>query len=63
MNKQPSNPNPNKQSRQSAYIARKRDAGYAPLSSVFVPKAIADECREMIRNHVAEYESKLANQF
>lgn len=63
MSKQPINPTPDKQSRQSAYIARKREAGYVPLSSVFVPKAIADECREIVRNHVAEYESKLANQF
>lgn len=54
---------PPKKSRQSDYVARKRAAGYVPLSSVFVPKEIAEECRQLVRNRVEDYESKLAYQF
>lgn len=47
-------------SRQAEYVGRLKDAGLVNLSSVYVPKAIAPECRELVRNHVAEWESKQA---
>lgn len=49
---------PSKKSRQTDYVARLKDAGMVSLSSVYVPKVIAPECRELVRNHVAEWESK-----
>lgn len=52
------NSNQPKKSRQSKYVARLKDEGMVPLSSVFVPKVIAAECRDLVRNYVANWESK-----
>ena len=52
-----SNNSPAKKSRQADYVSRLKDAGMVSLSSVYVPKVIAAECREIVRNHVAEWES------
>ena len=47
-----------KKSRQTDYVARLKEQGLVNLSSVYVPKVIAPECRELVRNHVADWESK-----
>lgn len=49
--------------RQKDYVSRMREAGHVSLSSVFVPRVIANECRELVRNHVANWESKQTKQF
>lgn len=49
--------------RQREYVARLKEQGYVNLSSVYVPKAISEECRVLVRNHVAEWESKQTQQF
>ena len=46
--------------RQREFVSRKVAAGYVALSSLFVPRAIADECRQLVKDHVAEWEA--ANQ-
>lgn len=60
----PSNP-PKKSnsSRQKEYVARLKEQGYVSLSSVYVPKSISEECRQLVRNHVSEWESNQAKQF
>ena len=54
----PHNSNQPKKSRQADYVSRLKDAGLVNLSSVYVPKVIVVECREIVRNHVVEWESK-----
>lgn len=46
-----------KKSRQTEYVGRMKEAGMVALSSVYVPKVIAPECRELVRNYVANWES------
>ena len=43
--------------RQSEFVARKKEAGYVALSSVYVPKVIVPECREVLKKFVAEWEA------
>ena len=49
--------------RQTAFVQRKREAGYVQLSGVFVPAAARAEAREAIKNFVAEWEEKNAATF
>ena len=49
--------------RQKKFIEKKREAGYVPLTAIFVPNAIKDECRKLVTDHVKEWESKQVNQF
>ena len=49
--------------RQTAFVQRKRAAGYVQLSGVFVPAAARTEAREAIKNFVAEWEEKNAATF
>ena len=44
--------------RQREFIQRKLDAGYTMLSSLYVPKAIADDCRKLVKDHVAKWEAE-----
>jgi len=44
--------------RQTEYTARMRAKGYSMLLGLWVPNAIKDECRELVKNHVAGWESK-----
>jgi len=44
--------------RQTSFVARKRAAGYVPLTAVYVPKAAIPECREVIKKFVAEWEAE-----
>jgi hypothetical protein len=44
--------------RQLDYVARMRAKGYNQLLGLWVPNAIKDECRELVKNHVAQWESK-----
>jgi hypothetical protein len=44
--------------RQLDYVARMRAKGYNQLLGLWVPNAIKDECREIVKNHVAAWESK-----
>jgi len=49
--------------RQSDFVARKKKAGYVTLSSVYVPKVIVSECREVLKKFVADWEKEQPNQF
>lgn len=50
--------------RQLEYVARMRAKGYNQILGLWVPNAIKDECRELVKNHVAAWESKqIPNQF
>lgn len=49
--------------RQSEFVARKKEAGYVALSSVYVPKVIVPECREVIKKFVADWEKEQPTQF
>ena len=42
--------------RQREFVQRKLEAGYIVLSSLYVPKAIADDCRKLVKDHVAKWE-------
>lgn len=44
--------------RQTEYVARMRDKGYTQLLGLWVPAVIKDECRQLVKNHIAEWESK-----
>jgi hypothetical protein len=44
--------------RQLDYVARMREKGYCQIMGLWVPSAIKDECRELVKNHVAQWESK-----
>ena len=44
--------------RQLDYVARMRSKGYNQLLGLWVPNAIKDECRDLVKNYVAEFESK-----
>lgn len=44
--------------RQKAYIDRMKDKGYVILSSIYVPAAIRDECRELVKKRVAKFEKE-----
>lgn len=44
--------------RQMDYVARMREKGYSQLLGLWVPSSIKDECRELVKNHVAQWESK-----
>lgn len=44
--------------RQTEYVARMRAKGYNQILGLWVPNAIKDECRELVKNHVAAWESK-----
>jgi hypothetical protein len=44
--------------RQQDYVVRMREKGYNQLLGLWVPNVIKDECREIVKNHVAEWESK-----
>jgi hypothetical protein len=35
-----------------------RSKGYNQLLGLWVPNAIKDECRDLVKNYVAEFESK-----
>jgi len=35
-----------------------REKGYCQIMGLWVPSAIKDECRELVKNHVAQWESK-----
>lgn len=54
----PDNKKQSASKRQSEFVARKKAAGYVALSSVYVPKVIVPECREVLKNFVADWESK-----
>jgi hypothetical protein len=43
--------------RQLDYVARMRAKGYNQLLGLWVPNVIKDECRELVKNHVAQWES------
>ena len=45
--------------RQREFVQRKLDAGYTMLSSLYVPKAIADDCRKLVKDHVAKWEAEI----
>ena len=49
--------------RQKKFVEKKRAMGYAPLTAVFVPNAIKDECRRVVVEFVKDWESKQANEF
>lgn len=49
--------------RQSDFVARKKAAGYVTLSSVYVPKAIVPQCREVLKKFVDDWEKEQPNQF
>ena len=42
--------------RQKEYVARLKDKGYVLLTSMFVPQAILDECRALVKKRVAKFE-------
>ena len=44
--------------RQREFVQRKLEAGYIVLSSLYVPKAIADECRKLVKDHVEKWEAE-----
>ena len=49
--------------RQKKFVEKKRASGYAPLTAVFVPNAIKDQCRQLVADFVKDWEGKQANQF
>lgn len=44
--------------RQKAYVDRMKDKGYVILSSIYVPAAIRDECRELVKKRIAKFEKE-----
>ena len=46
--------------RQTAFVNRKRAAGYVQLSGLFVPAVLRADVRELVRKFVAEWEEKNA---
>lgn len=42
--------------RQNDFVARKREAGYV-LFTTYVPKAILEECRELIKVYVKNWDA------
>lgn len=46
--------------RQTEYTARMRAKGYSMLLGLWVPNAIKDECRELVKVRVAQYEEGLS---
>lgn len=44
--------------RQREFVQRKLEAGYVVLSSIYVPKAIADDCRKLVKDHVTKWEAE-----
>lgn len=49
--------------RQTAFVNRKRAAGYVQLSGVFVPALAREEAREVLKKFVAEWEAKNVQTF
>jgi len=49
--------------RQLKFVEDKRKKGYVLLSSLFVPKQIKDECRELVKTFVAKWEAEHTVQF
>ena len=49
--------------RQRDFVQRKLDSGYIVLSSLYVPKVIADECRKLVKDHVAAWEAENKTSF
>lgn len=43
--------------RQLDYVARMKTKGYCQLMGLWVPTAIKDQCRELVKNHVSDWES------
>lgn len=56
--KEPRGPRKTGSQRQQDYVARMREKNYNQLLGLWVPNVIKDECREIVKNHVAEWESK-----
>ena len=56
--KEPKLPRKTGSQRQTEYVARMRAKGYNQLLGMWVPNEIKDECRQIVKNHVAEWESK-----
>lgn len=46
--------------RQTEYTQRMRAKGYSMLLGLWVPNAIKDECRELVKARVAQYEEGLS---
>jgi hypothetical protein len=44
--------------RQQAYTARLKAKGYVLLTSLYVPLAIRDKMRELVKSEVAKFESQ-----
>ena len=49
--------------RQREFVQRKLESGYIILSSLYVPKAIADDCRKLVKDHVAKWEAENQKSF
>lgn len=55
--KTPREPSKTGSQRQTEYVARMRAKGYNQILGLWVPNAIKDECRELVKAHVAQWEA------